>query len=202
MAKSFTAGERVHFQRDPNAKWEPGEYVVPAGIPGWHRVKDDTGFRERHVVPGRRISRTAPLPRDPTSLTDDQMKWLRGADSRDLIEWHRGKGFAKAAWERMMKRMVPIYVTEYPHGGYELTDEGKRVAGRSTPDPASRSLSAEQLKALSKVVVSTWMDEDVPVIQTLVPEYVSHDENRRVFGAPLPYVATKLGTSVWTRSLR
>ena len=64
--KTFEVGEVVLFLRDTEhgRKWELGEYLAPVhDMAGWHRVRDDTGFHERHIVPARRIKHT-----------DDRMK--------------------------------------------------------------------------------------------------------------------------------
>lgn len=58
MAKSFSPGEIVMFQREAGTsiRWELGEYMgADAQAPGWHYVRDGTGFRVRHYVPSRRI---------------------------------------------------------------------------------------------------------------------------------------------------
>jgi hypothetical protein len=58
MAKSFKVGEVVLFQREAGVgiRWELGEYMGPdKAAPGWHYIRDDTGFRQRHYLPSRRI---------------------------------------------------------------------------------------------------------------------------------------------------
>lgn len=61
--------------------------------------------------------------------TAAQLKWMRRADARGVIEPPRGHGgLAKANWERLMQRLVPVYVIPYAHGGYELTVVGKILA--------------------------------------------------------------------------
>ena len=64
MAKTFQVGEVVLFQRETGVSipWELGEYMGADGDTGWHRVRDDTGFRARHYIPARRIKHS-PAPR-------------------------------------------------------------------------------------------------------------------------------------------
>lgn len=71
--------------------------------------------------------------RDRAMLTQAQRKALRTADSRGVVmRPPLMNGFARASWERMMNRMVPTYVTAYVHGGYELTDAGRREAASTS----------------------------------------------------------------------
>jgi hypothetical protein len=58
--KTFEVGEVVLFQRFPGARPELGEYMGPdRAVTGWHYVRDDTGWRERHYVPTVRLKKTA-----------------------------------------------------------------------------------------------------------------------------------------------
>lgn len=64
-AKTFQAGEVVLFRRDTDhgRSWELGEFLSSnPDFHGWYWVRDDTGFREHHLVPSRRIKHS-PAPR-------------------------------------------------------------------------------------------------------------------------------------------
>jgi hypothetical protein len=56
MRATYEVGEHVLFQREPGRAWENGEYMR-IDDPGWHWVRDDTGFRVPHYVPSRRVKR-------------------------------------------------------------------------------------------------------------------------------------------------
>jgi hypothetical protein len=56
--KVFVEGEKIIFQREPDAVWDVGEYVKPDPdplSPGWHYVIDVTRDRTKRYVPTRRI---------------------------------------------------------------------------------------------------------------------------------------------------
>lgn len=56
--KVFSTGDEVLFKRDTelSRSWEPGTYVAAVrDMPGWHHVRDKTGFTERHIVPTQRV---------------------------------------------------------------------------------------------------------------------------------------------------
>jgi hypothetical protein len=78
--KTFVAGEVVLFQRSPGAPWELGTYQQPDNIPGWHYVRDDTGWSERHFAPLRRL-KPSPGPRKEGTLksTRETLKSFRDA---------------------------------------------------------------------------------------------------------------------------
>jgi hypothetical protein len=54
---AFVTGQAVLFRRGPSRDWEKGEYMRAGGPEhtGWHWVRDDTGWRDRHFVPRRRL---------------------------------------------------------------------------------------------------------------------------------------------------
>lgn len=65
MAVTYATGEIVLFKRDTEhgRRWELAEYLRPdPNARGWHFVRDDTGFRQRHYVPSRRIKKAPTRP--------------------------------------------------------------------------------------------------------------------------------------------
>jgi len=71
--KTFQTGEVVLFKRETwGEHWELGEYMrEDATCHGWHYVRDDTGFRQSHYVPTRRI-KPSPSPRAEGVLKSGQ----------------------------------------------------------------------------------------------------------------------------------
>ncbi len=56
----YVAGEKIEFQREAGLPWESGEYVEADDSPytrGRHFVLAETGFREGHHIPTRRLRR-------------------------------------------------------------------------------------------------------------------------------------------------
>jgi hypothetical protein len=47
-----------------------------------------------------------------------------------LLTFNGPAGLARSGWDRMMRRMAAQgLVTEYVHGGYEITEKGRIAAG-------------------------------------------------------------------------
>lgn len=70
----------------------------------------------------------------PTRLTNAQVKALKRADERGIIERRGTNGLGQASFDRMMQRLVDANcVTFYVHGGYEITPIGREIVARN-PD--------------------------------------------------------------------
>lgn len=69
-------------------------------------------------------------------LTKAQKEALkRAAAAPREVTWGRQRGQAMAAWERMMLRLCETgLMRPYVHGGFEITDEGRRAIGQSQGD--------------------------------------------------------------------
>lgn len=64
-------------------------------------------------------------------LTETHIREITRAVSHrlGLLEFYGTAGLRKSGWERMMQRLVEAgYFVPYVHGGYEITEEGRRVA--------------------------------------------------------------------------
>ncbi len=63
-------------------------------------------------------------------MTPAQLKWLKRADKHGIIECWDNNGLVRANWRATMERMAEAgLVARYPHGGFELTADGRRARG-------------------------------------------------------------------------